>query len=109
MLEITRLIRATLPRRLVDLDVPGDPRFCNLVNTDQIDKGEAIYTTLSYCWGPTTSQPPLKTTKENVEHHYTNITFETLSTTYQDALSVTRSLGIRYLWVDALCIIQSDY
>ena len=26
----------------------------------------------------------------------------------QDAITVTRKLGIRYLWVDALCIIQDS-
>ena len=31
-----------------------------------------------------------------------------LSCTFQDAILVTRSLGARYLWIDALCIIQGD-
>ena len=28
--------------------------------------------------------------------------------TLQDTISVTRSLGLRFLWIDALCIIQDD-
>ena len=31
-----------------------------------------------------------------------------LSQTSQDAIAITRSLGLRYLWIDSLCIIQDD-
>lgn len=31
-----------------------------------------------------------------------------LPATHQDAIAVTRGLGIRYLWIDALCIIQNS-
>jgi hypothetical protein len=33
---------------------------------------------------------------------------EELAQTLRDAIDVTRKLGIRYLWVDALCIIQDN-
>lgn len=36
------------------------------------------------------------------------IAFGSLPRTYQDAVIVSRSLGFRYLWIDALCIIQND-
>lgn len=28
--------------------------------------------------------------------------------TFQDAIALTRSFGMRYLWIDSLCIIQDD-
>lgn len=33
---------------------------------------------------------------------------EFLPHTFRDAVMVTRSFGIRYLWIDALCIVQDD-
>jgi hypothetical protein len=35
-----------------------------------------------------------------------NLPIESLPATFRDAITVTRLLGIRYLWIDALCIIQ---
>src|SRR5438034_1924444 len=31
-----------------------------------------------------------------------------LPKTFQDAVLLTRALGVRYLWIDSLCIIQDD-
>jgi hypothetical protein len=31
-----------------------------------------------------------------------------LPKTIQDAIKVTRMLGIEYLWVDSICIVQDD-
>lgn len=36
------------------------------------------------------------------------ISFDHLPQTFQDAVSVTRKLDLRYLWIDSLCIIQND-
>lgn len=60
---------------------------------------------LSYCWG--TGQT-LVTTLENSASHMIEIPFQRLPQTIQDAIKITRNLGIRYLWVDALCIIQDS-
>ncbi|RYP18202.1 hypothetical protein DL765_004059 [Monosporascus sp. GIB2] len=37
-----------------------------------------------------------------------HIPFETLPKTFQDAVIVTRYLGFRYLWIDAICILQDS-
>ncbi|PTD02123.1 hypothetical protein HYE67_000224 [Fusarium culmorum] len=37
-----------------------------------------------------------------------HLPWDQLPKTIQDAILVTRSLGVRYLWVDALCILQSE-
>lgn len=43
-----------------------------------------------------------------MEERSKGIEFHDLPKTFQDAVSVTRSLGIRYLWIDSLCILQGD-
>jgi hypothetical protein len=49
-----------------------------------------------------------KTTRETVKARQTGIEFELLPRTLRDAIHVTRSLRIPFIWIDALCIIQGD-
>jgi hypothetical protein len=59
------------------------------------------YAALSHCWGvvakwtTTTSHPKLPE-------------YEELPANFQDAITVTRELGLRYLWIDALCILEDS-
>ncbi|TQN69346.1 hypothetical protein CSHISOI_06130 [Colletotrichum shisoi] len=71
------------------------------------DSRQGEYVTLSYCWG--TSGKNFKTTSSNLAQQLSEIPWARLPQTIQDAVVVTRKLGIRYLWVDALCIIQARY
>jgi hypothetical protein len=48
------------------------------------------------------------TTRANLESHKRGILEASLPKTIRDAISVMRELGIRFLWVDALCIIQDS-
>ncbi|KAK0107958.1 hypothetical protein ONS96_003741 [Cadophora gregata f. sp. sojae] len=64
-----------------------------------------IYATLSHCWG--TSQP-LTTTKATLQERCNGISWKSLPQVFQDAISLTRNLGIGYIWIDSLCIIQGD-
>jgi hypothetical protein len=36
------------------------------------------------------------------------VQFSSLPRTFREAIAITRALGIAYLWVDSLCIIQDD-
>ncbi|PSN60875.1 HET-domain-containing protein [Corynespora cassiicola Philippines] len=63
------------------------------------------YITLSHRWG---SSQHLKTTKSNFLEHLLRIKFLDLPRTFQDAAVVALFLGVRYLWIDTLCIIQDD-
>ena len=63
------------------------------------------YVALSYCWG---GDQVIKTTKLTIKEWRNSLSFEILPKTLQDAIAVTSKLNTRYLWVDALCIIQDD-
>ncbi|KAF2266743.1 HET-domain-containing protein [Lojkania enalia] len=63
------------------------------------------YATLSHCWG---TGPILTTTKSNWKKLSSNIPFDALPPLFQDAVIITRQLGLRYIWIDSLCIIQDS-
>lgn len=92
-----------LPRRVLDV---GELAYGGIVKLRETNTGElGDYATLSYCWG--VSQK-LVTTKETVQAHMIGLDDSSLPLTILDAVKVTRALRLRYLWVDALCIIQDD-
>lgn len=71
-----------------------------------ISEGEMVpYIALSYCWG---ASLPLKTLRSNLEAHQHGIPLDSFPQTLQDAIRVTRALNLKYIWIDALCIIQDD-
>jgi hypothetical protein len=73
-----------------------------LVETDE-DVGE--YSTLSHCWG---FFHLLKTTTTILADMKLSIPWDLLSKTFKDAIIITHELGLRYIWIDSLCIIQDD-
>lgn len=98
-----------VPTRLLDIG-GGENSNARLVESSQIprkeDFGQLKYATLSYCWGKSL---PLKTTeKTKDEHEKKGIPVHKMPEVFQDAIQVVSKLGIRYLWIDALCIIQEN-
>jgi hypothetical protein len=67
------------------------------------------YTALSHRWGndpPKKEDPRHCTTYGNLSARLNGFSLSELPETFQDAVRVTRELGIGYLWIDSLCIIQ---
>jgi hypothetical protein len=89
-----------LPTRVLDVDCPQGIRLqSGLGLTDR-------YCALSHCWGSKGS--PLKTTRANFASHESTIDEDELPKTFCDAIKLVRYIGIRYLWIDSLCIIQDS-
>ncbi|EMC93075.1 hypothetical protein BAUCODRAFT_133934 [Baudoinia panamericana UAMH 10762] len=91
------------PTRLLEISADGDEESVKLVPGGCLGVWEK-YTTLSHRWGA--AGPDLKLTRENLPAFEKGIKLEALPLTFRHAAQVTRSLGIRYLWINALCIIQ---
>jgi hypothetical protein len=92
----------TLPRRVIDVGSQDRPPFVRHSMADE----KARYLALSYCWGQT--GVPNKTTTANLSQYTNEIPLQDMPRTIYDAILVTRRLGVRYLWVDSLCIVQDD-
>jgi hypothetical protein len=73
-----------------------------------VSEGEsAPYICLSHCWG-NDSLSILRTTDATLEDFQNSIPWEDLPNTFRDAIQFTYRLGLRYLWIDSLCIIQDS-
>ncbi|CAH0024429.1 unnamed protein product [Clonostachys rhizophaga] len=93
-----------LPTRLLDIGETGTPNP-RLVSTAK-ETGTISYCALSYCWG---ALPQLTTTKSTFQQYsLQGIPLHELTKVFKDAIEVCHTFGIRYLWIDALCIIQDD-
>jgi hypothetical protein len=97
-----------MPTRVLDLARSTNlPDKAVLIATAQLPKS-APYVCLSYCWG-SELDGVVRTVKANLKgHQTTGIPLATLPQTIQDAATVCTRLGIRYLWIDSLCIVQDD-
>jgi hypothetical protein len=98
--------RSTIyPTRLLDLQ--SFEEGCSDIRLIETPVSGSLYATLSHCWGanPDTRYQAAKSTLRDLVDR---IRYTDLPSTYCDAISVCRSLGVRYLWIDSLCIIQDS-
>ena len=97
MVAPTRLVHignretAVLPHLVTASAMPSDTRWA----------------ALSYCWGPTGSMR-LITTHDTLAQRQREISYADMPAVFKDALLVTEALGLQYVWIDALCIVQDD-
>jgi hypothetical protein len=92
------------PDRL--LDVQSEP--LRLVLKEDVEPSPR-YAALSYCWSSKAeSEKQLKTTGESIRQRLCEIPFDDLTPVVRDAIQMTRSLSIPFLWVDALSICQDS-
>ena len=70
------------------------------------DSLRANYVALSHCWG---KHQPLRTLTSNYPTlTQDGIRLSQLSPVFRDAVRVCHRLGVEFLWIDSLCIIQDS-
>lgn len=87
------------PKRLIKI---GKDMSIKLVSSSRL-KTKAKYVALSHCWG---GRIPHTLTTACEEEHRKEIPLDKVTQNIRDAIYTTRKLGLHYLWVDYLCIIQ---
>ena len=93
---------AILPSRVIDVGSIQDNREPRLILSEG-RSGE--YIALTHVWG---GLVPIRTTTKTLSDHLSQLSLSTLPPSFRDAVIVSRKLGIRYLWIDALCILQDS-
>ncbi|OAL44795.1 HET-domain-containing protein [Pyrenochaeta sp. DS3sAY3a] len=95
---------STLPTRVLKLTrrEHGAAPLIRLIETNGL---QAEYTALSHCWG---RNLPLMTTRANFAQHKNDIPIVSLPKTFREAIMLALGVGLEYIWIDSLCIIQGD-
>ena len=104
--ERTSRLSGWRPKRLVFVGSPNSkpvPRVC--LDSELPQDADITYVTLSHCWGDNSI---VTLTKRNIEAFQQSLPFDELPKSFQHAIIVTQELGIEYLWIDSLCIIQDS-
>lgn len=96
-----------IPTRAIDVGSADGPVKIFVQPSNPEERRRARYITLSHCWGPREKRP-ITTTSKNLAQHQQAIQFQDLPKTFQDAVTITRRLGVQYLWIDSLCILQDE-
>ncbi|KAL2071938.1 hypothetical protein VTL71DRAFT_11281 [Oculimacula yallundae] len=92
-----------LPNRVLDL---GSGDVCLEARIVSGGGRSSRYGTLSHCWGQHGNQRVL--TRATLHMWQQLFPVSQLPRIYQDAIAVAKRIGLQYLWIDSLCIIQDD-
>ena len=90
--------------RILDVGTDDQVKSVKLRDRDEVPV-QAVYMTLSHCWG---GLQITCLTADSYKTFRSGINLDTLPNTFQDAVCLTRNLGVRYLWIDSLCIMQDS-
>ncbi|KAK0610309.1 hypothetical protein DIS24_g12062 [Lasiodiplodia hormozganensis] len=93
-----------MPTRLIDVGRPGE-QTATISLREHLSEPQP-YLTLSYRWA--NNQDTALTTRANREQRLRGFPAAELPQLMQDVVAMARKLGIRYVWIDAVCIIQDD-
>lgn len=91
-----------MPTRAVYVGSKDRSDWPRLVETQGM---KARYVALSHAWGSVVKPYTTKSELPRLRHR---IEYDSLPKTFRDAIFITRKLGINYIWIDSICIIQDD-
>ena len=94
-----------LPTRLIDIGNCDGPKENVSLVERKSTKPRAQYISLSHRWG---SSPVLSLRACNESELKKGITIDNLPKTFRHAIDVVREFGIRYIWIDSICIMQDS-
>ncbi|KAK2596014.1 hypothetical protein N8I77_013525 [Diaporthe amygdali] len=97
------LCNSSLPTRVLDVDT-GEDNIVRLHTSSSDERWQFVY--LSFFWG--NARPAVCALRENIQSLMAGIPVDSMSEVHREAINATRRLGLRYLWIDALCIIQDS-
>jgi hypothetical protein len=89
-----------LPTRLLDVGKTSNELCIRLQSTENLPL-DTPYLTLSHCWGSTHL---ISLTTATISMFKRAIPISNLPQTFRDTVEVARHCGLRYLWIDSLCI-----
>jgi hypothetical protein len=93
------------PTRLIELDQPSNGSVALSCWSHEMTTTEFKYVTLSHCWG---YGDPLKLTSSTFSTLLKGVPVSKLPQTFQDAIVISRHLGLKFIWIDSLCIFQDS-
>ncbi len=93
-----------MPTRVVDVGGRSGKKEPSVFVTDGC---LGKYIALSYCWGDGVKHE-IKLKKATYQAMVGRIDEQRMTQTHREALQLARQLGFRYVWIDALCIIQDS-
>ena len=95
-----------MPTRLLVLSDWGRNKTLRLVEGDLLPR-KSHYLALTHRWHPETTSTS-STVARNYRERLKSFGTDVLPLTFIEACEVTHRLGVNYLWIDALCIIQDS-
>lgn len=102
--KLLSLKKDFVPARLIDTEpLPGSE--WRLWITAKNEYRPATYTTLSHRWGTASF---LNLTTQNIGALEAGRPLSALPKTFREAVEIARRLGVRFLWIDSLCILQDS-
>ncbi|CAH0044312.1 unnamed protein product [Clonostachys solani] len=94
-----------MPTRMIDVGKDENSPV-RLVESALLPKDKCA--ALSHRWGDVSQYGQFCTLDSNIDDFKQSIPYDYLPKSFQDAIRVTRAIGVPYLWIDSLCIIQRN-